>query len=71
MFHGFFEGMNGSSSSQCSDLIYLILLASVHGLRIRRRSQPKLGITEVSVSVHVVQTFPDDLLLRQEALVCD
>lgn len=56
---------------QCSDLIYLILLASVHGLWIGGRSQPELRITEVSVSVHVVQTFPDDLLLCQEALVCD
>lgn len=54
-----------------SDLVYLILLASVHGLWIGRRPQPELGIAEVSVSVDVVQTLPDDLLLREETLVCN
>lgn len=56
---------------QRSDLIYLILLASVHRLRIRRRPQPELRVAEVSVSVHIVQAFPDDFLLCQEALVRD
>lgn len=57
--------------TQHSDLIYLILLASVDSLWIRRRPQPELRITEVSVSVDIVQAFPDDLLLRQETLVCN
>lgn len=55
----------------CSHLIYLILLASVNRLRIRGRPQPELRIAEVSVSVHVVQTFPHHFLLRQEALIRD
>lgn len=55
----------------CSHLIYLILLASVNRLRIRGRPQPELRITEISVSVHVVQTFPHHFLLRQEALIRD
>ena len=56
---------------QCSDLVYLILLASVHSLWIWRRPQPELGVTEVAVSINVVQTLPDDLLLCQETLVCN
>lgn len=54
-----------------SDLIYLVLLAAVHSLWVRRRPQPELRIAEVSVSVDIMQAFPDDLLLREEALVCD
>lgn len=57
--------------TQRSDLIYLILLASVHSLWIRRRPQPELRIAEVSVSVDIVQAFPDDFLLCQETLVCN
>lgn len=55
----------------CSDLIYLILLAAVHSLWIRRRPQPELRIAEVSISVDIMQAFPDDLLLREETLVCN
>lgn len=56
---------------ECSDLIYLILLAPVHSLWIRRRPQAELRVAEVSISVDIVQAFPDDLLLREETLVCD
>lgn len=56
---------------ECSDLIYLILLAAVHSLWIRRRPQPELRIAEVSVSVNIMQAFPDDLLLCEETLVCN
>lgn len=56
---------------QHPDLIYLILLAAVHSLWVRRRPQPELRIAEVSVSVDIMQAFPDDLLLCEETLVCD
>lgn len=56
---------------ECSDLIYLILLATVHSLWIRRRPQPEFRIAEVSVSVDIMQAFPDDLLLCEETLVCN
>lgn len=55
---------------QPSDLVYLILLSSVHSLRIRWRPQSEFRITEVAVSIDVVKTLPHDLLLCQEALVC-
>lgn len=56
---------------ECSDLVYLVLLAAVHSLWVRRRPQPELRIAEVSVSVDIMQAFPDDLLLREETLVCN
>lgn len=56
---------------ECSDLIYLVLLAAVHSLWVRRRPQPELRIAEVSVSVDIMQAFPDHLLLCEETLVCD
>ncbi|TNN87512.1 hypothetical protein EYF80_002229 [Liparis tanakae] len=62
---------SGPHAGICSDLVYLILLAAVHGLRIGWGPQPELRIAKVAVSVNIVQTFPDDLLLRQETLVCN
>lgn len=60
-----------SSRHQSSYLVYLILLASIYSLWIRRRPQPELRITEVSVSINVVQALPDNLLFCQETLICN
>ncbi len=52
------------------DLIDLVLLTTVHSFRVRGRSQTELWVTEVSISVDIMQTFPNHLLLSEKALIC-
>lgn len=52
------------------DLIDLVLLTTVHRFRVRGRPQMKLWVTEVPISVNIMQTFPNHLLLSEKPLIC-
>lgn len=51
-------------------LIYLILLPSVDSFRVRWRPQVEFRVTEIPITIHVVQAFPHHLLFCKKALVC-